>query len=85
MINSNPTDILFLDYTLPEMNGISVLKKIRVMYPEMKIIMISGNKNQNVIKEAKLYGIDEFLFKPFLQIDVNKVFKKWNNKKSQQL
>ncbi len=70
MIENNPVDILFLDYTLPEMNGIVVLKIIKVKYPDIKVIMISGAESWKIRKEATQNGAIDFLNKPFLHKEV---------------
>jgi DNA-binding response OmpR family regulator len=36
MIKTIPVDILFLDYTLPEMDGILVLKKVKIIDTDFK-------------------------------------------------
>ncbi len=70
ILNKNHIDILFLDFTLPEMDGILVLKKVKKLFPEINVIMISGNGNFNVVNEAKRNGAAEFLSKPFLHNEV---------------
>ena len=70
IMEHNHIDILFLDFTLPEMDGILVLKKVKKQFPEIKVIMISGNGNISVVKEAKRNGAAEFINKPFLHNEV---------------
>ena len=70
ILNSNHIDILFLDYSLPEMNGIVVLQKIRELFPKLKVVMISGTANVKVVQEARQLGAVMFLNKPFLHREV---------------
>jgi len=75
-------DILFLDFILPEMDGIHVLKKIKLLFPLIKVIMISGNDNKLIIKEAKKIGATEYLIKPFLHNEVKKAMECLKNERT---
>jgi len=70
ILENTQVDLLFLDLALPEMDGIHVLKKIKEQFPKINVIMISGNDNIEVRKEAKRSGAAEFLSKPFLHNEV---------------
>ena len=72
ILEKSSIDILFLDLILPEMDGIHVLKKIKRLFPKTDVIMISGNDNMLIIKEAKRMGAIEYLIKPFLHTEVKK-------------
>lgn len=70
ILENTSVDVLFLDIALPEMDGIHVLKKIRRLFPEINVIMISGNDNFEIRNEAKRNGAIDFLSKPFLHNEV---------------
>lgn len=58
-------DIVILDWTLPEMSGLEVLKAYRVKGGETPILMLTG-RNTVVEKETGLdSGADDYLTKPF--------------------
>ena len=76
ILTQNQIEILFLDFSLPEMDGILVLKKVKKMFPAIKVIMMSGNADVNIVNEAKRNGAVEFLNKPFLHNEVNQVLMK---------
>ena len=63
-------DVLFLDFALPEMDGLLVLKKIRHLYPNVRVIMISGTGSKNIANQALNLGATEYLKKPFLHNEV---------------
>ena len=55
-------DVLILDIRLPQVNGLEILRKLRVQFPEMKIIIFSGSLDPTSIKvciETKAHGFVE--------------------------
>ena len=60
----NP-DIVTLDITMPEMDGIQALKEIRKHDPNAKVIMISAMGQECMVKEAVMNGAKTFIVKPF--------------------
>jgi len=57
-------DLIFLDLSLPDINGIDVLKKIRSMAPHVPTVMISGFGTIEIAVEALKLGAWDFLTKP---------------------
>jgi two-component system chemotaxis response regulator CheY len=66
-------DIVTMDITMPEMNGIEALQAIRRYDPKAKIIMISSMGQEWMLKEAILNGAKSFIIKPFKEDLVLKV------------
>lgn len=65
-----PFSLIFIDYMMPEMNGLDTVKKIRqAIYPgEMPhIIMIAAFGREDIKQQAKEEGINDFLIKPVTQ------------------
>lgn len=64
-IENNPTDIVFVDYMMPEMHGIELIHRIRAKYSDIPVIMITAVTDDNKLKiEAIEAGATEFLNKP---------------------
>ena len=64
-IESRQWDLAFVDYQMPGMNGIELIQKLRPLYPEIPIIMITGIDAITDLKiEAIEAGATEFLSKP---------------------
>jgi two-component system chemotaxis response regulator CheY len=58
-------DIVILDITMPEMNGLEAMRKIFQTDPQARIIICSAIGQQNLIVEAINAGIKDFIVKPF--------------------
>ncbi len=58
-------DIITLDITMPEMDGIQAIEKILEVSPNSKIIMCSAMGQQSKVIEAIKCGAKDFVVKPF--------------------
>ena len=55
--------IIFLDYSMEDMNGIDVLKKVRLFDPSIIVVFISGNESPEIAEAAKKHGAVDFIVK----------------------
>jgi DNA-binding NtrC family response regulator len=60
-----PFDILFLDIKMPQMDGLEVLKKVKVEYPDTIVIIITAYGSIESAVEAMKLGAKDYLLKPF--------------------
>ena len=60
----NP-DLVLLDITMPNMNGLEAMRKIFSINPKARVIMCSALGQQNLIVEAIRAGVKDFIVKPF--------------------
>lgn len=58
-------DVVILDITMPGMNGLEVLRKMKKLDPAAKIIICSAIGYQATIAEAIECGAKDFIVKPF--------------------
>lgn len=58
-------DLVTLDITMPNVDGISVLKKIMADYPQAKVVMITALGKGDKILEALNAGAKNYIAKPF--------------------
>ncbi|MCK6597728.1 MAG: response regulator [Bdellovibrionaceae bacterium] len=76
---SKPIDLIFLDWHMPEMNGLSFLSDIRSVdkfktYPP--IIMLSAETYPQQIEACLKYGVSSYLTKPFTEEQIHEALKK---------
>lgn len=69
-------DLVTLDITMPEMNGLDALKKLREKHPEANVIMCSAMGQQAMVIEAIQNGAKDFIVKPFQPDRVAEAVKK---------
>ncbi|NLM43533.1 MAG: response regulator [Clostridiales bacterium] len=60
----NP-DLVIMDITMPEVDGIQAVKEIKKIDPSAKIIMCSAMGQQAMVIEAIQAGAKDFIVKPF--------------------
>jgi two-component system chemotaxis response regulator CheY len=58
-------DVVTLDITMPEMDGVTALPKIMEVSPNSKVIMCSAMGQQPMVVEAIKNGAKDFIVKPF--------------------
>ena len=63
--NETKPDLVLMDITMPEMDGIQALKQIKASDPSACIIMCSAMGQQAMVIEAIQSGAKDFIVKPF--------------------
>ena len=58
-------DIVTMDITMPEMDGLQALKLIKQIDPDAKVVVVSAMGQEPVVKDAILSGAKSFIVKPF--------------------
>ena len=58
-------DVVTMDITRPEMDGIAAVKEIKAADPAAKIVMVSAMGQQAMVIEAIRSGAADFIVKPF--------------------
>ena len=61
-------DLVLLDYQMPEMTGLEVLRRIREMHRALPVIMLTGQGNEMVAVEAMKSGAQDYLRKDQLTV-----------------
>ena len=58
-------DIVTMDITMPEMDGLEALREIKKIDPGASVVMVSALGQEARMKEAIIYGAKGFIVKPF--------------------
>ncbi|CDG01244.1 Putative Chemotaxis regulator-transmits chemoreceptor signals to flagelllar motor components CheY [Clostridium chauvoei JF4335] len=60
----NP-DVVTMDITMPDMDGIEAVKAIKEFDPSAKVVMCSAMGQQSMVMDAIKAGAKDFIVKPF--------------------
>ncbi len=63
-------DVVTMDITMPEMNGLDSMKLMLEHNPDAKVIIISAAGQLDKIDEAKMAGATAFITKPYSNQDI---------------
>jgi two-component system chemotaxis response regulator CheY len=58
-------DMVLMDVTMPEMDGLTALKEIRSFDSQAKVVMLTALGQESVVLEAIKSGARDFVVKPF--------------------
>lgn len=58
-------DVVTMDITMPDMDGIEAVKQIKAFDPAAKVIMCSAMGQQTMVMDAIRAGARDFIVKPF--------------------
>jgi two-component system, chemotaxis family, chemotaxis protein CheY len=58
-------DLVLMDITMPEMDGLTALKQIRAIDAKARVIMLTALGQESVVLEAIKSGARDFVVKPF--------------------
>jgi len=64
-LKTSPVDIVITDMKMPEMDGLSLMREIRDLYPDIFVIVVTGHASiENAVRAMKM-GAYDYLLKPF--------------------
>ncbi len=66
-------NLIFLDYSLPEMSGIEILRKIKETHPEIPVVIVSGQEDVSTAVNLLKEGAYDYIVK-----DDNAKERMWN-------
>ncbi|MFV0379895.1 MAG: response regulator [Anaerorhabdus sp.] len=66
IIKKDKPHIVICDIVMPEMDGIELSKKIKELYPDIKVIVLSSYGDFDKVKQMFLSGVADYILKPTL-------------------
>ena len=63
--NSLKPDLVLMDITMPNMDGLEALKAIRAADPNANVVMCSAMGQETMVMDAVRSGAKDFIVKPF--------------------
>lgn len=65
LIRKHQPNVVCLDVMLPDMSGIEVLNQIKLEFPTIRVIMVTGSTDRDTVQAAIEGGASSYLVKPF--------------------
>lgn len=63
LLKKSKPDLVILDITMPNLQGIEAAKEIKKTYPEIKIMILTMHKSKDHLRSALAAGVDGYLLK----------------------
>jgi two-component system response regulator YesN len=69
-------DLLITDVSMPVIDGLTLMKKAKNLYPDLKVIVVSAYDNFDYVKTALRNGAENYLLKPLNQDELIETLQK---------
>lgn len=70
ILQNEQIDLVLVDYYMPGMNGVQVIRKIRRKMPKIPIIVLTVAEQENIFRRAMQAGASDYALKPIKVIDL---------------
>jgi DNA-binding NtrC family response regulator len=70
MLEDESPDVMVLDLRMPGIDGMEVLRRVKKMYPQLEVIIMTGHGSDKDEAEARRLGAFDYLQKP---VDINEL------------
>jgi two-component system response regulator RpfG len=66
---TNPPDLVLTDYKMPHMNGVEFTRRLRALYLDVPLVMVTSMEDREIRYQALAAGATDFLTKPVDHIE----------------
>lgn len=71
ILENDSIDLMITDYIIGGLRGAQIIKSIKNTYNNIKILVFSSQRNENVLEEVLKSGADDYVEKPFSPIELD--------------
>ncbi len=64
LLRHQPLDLVLLDYVLPDVSGLAILRAIKQLFPQVLVMLMTGFGSEDIAVEAFRAGARDYLRKP---------------------
>ncbi len=64
MLTSHDVNIMITDISMPNISGLELIRQVREIAPNIRVIIISGHSQFEYAKEGIRLGVENYLLKP---------------------
>jgi len=80
LVKQHLPDVVFSDIKMPIRDGLELLRDIKVHFPSVHVVMISGYDDFELVRNALQQDAFDYLLKPLRQEDLEKTLQKLENR-----
>lgn len=66
--------VVLTDIVMPEMDGLEFTRHVRLLYPDVNVVLVSSYENFHYARRAISYGVKGYLLKPIEEEELTSVF-----------
>src|SRR4030042_6582679 len=63
LVEKNNPDVLVLDISMPDLDGISVTRTLKLSFPDLRILILTLHEDEALVKEAIKAGASGYILK----------------------
>ena len=64
---TTPIDVFFVDINMPFMNGLDFIRELKLLYPDVLVVIITGYDVFEYARKAVSLGVFDYLVKPLME------------------
>lgn len=72
LVKKTLPDLAFLDLVMPLRNGLEIIDELKVIWPDLKIVVCSTLDQPEILEQIKAKGIQTYFSKPFSKEEIEK-------------
>lgn len=65
LLEKSKAELVLLDVFFPTENGLDILAKLKQKFSPIKVLLVTGMRQETILNEAQRLGADGVLYKPF--------------------
>lgn len=69
-LKTDTVNLVITDYSMPDMDGLTLVKEIKLQAPAVKIIMLSMHDEASIIRDVMAAGLDGYILKKYAQSEL---------------
>jgi len=73
IIDQEKPDLVLLDVQMEDITGIEVLKTLRESKNHIKVIMVTGAEDLEIVNQANSFGVKGYVHKPLVLEELEKI------------
>ena len=70
LVEENQPDVLVLDLSMPDMDGIEVTKKVKSLYPNIHILILTIHEDEALLRAALKAGASGYILKRAAEVEL---------------